>query len=166
MPPDEIPNMSKYLREHTKGEIIRRFLEGGQKFFGKVVQSYGYFKYLVIYPFLLAIAIIWFRGQAFRAIKSDPIQILFPVTYFVVYILLYSWYAPIVSGNRLFLSQFLPFMYIISVGLHAFLLSPHITIGRYSISSLVIVNSIILPVVIIDIYLVLTVRITSILGGS
>jgi hypothetical protein len=165
MPPDEIPSMSKYLREHTLQQITGRFVNGGLSVLNNMVHSYGYFKYIVIYSCLLIIAIIRYWRRASQAVTSNPTLCLFLVIYFAGYFLLYSWYAPIVDGNRLILGQFIPVMFTISVGLHTLLRSSRLMAGEHSVPTTVIYNSAILTVVIADIYLVLTERVGTMYGG-
>jgi hypothetical protein len=43
--------------------------------------------------------------------KTSVILLLFLVSYFAVYLALYTWYTPIVTGNRLVLELFLPAMF-------------------------------------------------------
>lgn len=166
MPAEEIPSLSKYLREHTKQEIVARFVNGGQSVINKVIHSYGYFKYGVIYLCLLLIAVLLSWRQVSQAILKDPFLYLFLLFYFVVYLLLYFWYAPIVDNNRLILAQFIPAMFTLSYGLHKLWRTAPIKIGGYETDRLTLLNAIILFVVLIDIYFVLTVRVGTIYGGS
>ena len=165
MPPEEIPSLSKYLREHTLQQIIGRFVDGGQRVRHSVEHSYGYFKYIVVYFCLLIIAFLCSWRRACQAVMSNPILCLFLALYFAGYILLYFWYAPIVSGNRLILAQFIPFMFTVSYGLHTLLISSRLKARGHSVYSLVIINLAILPIVISDIYLVLTERVVTMYGG-
>lgn len=117
MPPELIPSPSKYLREHSMQQIIRREVEG---FYELVMNlhnpdGYGYSKYCYIYSFafflFLALA---FEKIQIKTIAKYSIPALFCLAYFILYILLYAWYAPIASGDRFILSLFLPLMFILS----------------------------------------------------
>lgn len=165
MPAEQIPNMSKYLREHTLHQIIERFVDGGRQVLRNVVGSYGYFKYIVIYSCLLGVAIICSWRQVRQIVTSNPILCLFIVTYFVTFLMLYFWYARIVAGNRLVLAQFLPLMFTLSSGLHKLLLPFHVKVGKRSVSALEITDLIVLAVVIVDIYFVLMERVGTMYGG-
>jgi hypothetical protein len=165
MPPEEIPSMSRYLREHTLQQIIGRFVDGGKRVRNSVVHSYGYFKYIVVYLCLLIIALLRSWRRARQAVMSNPFLCLFLAIYFAGYILLYFWYAPIVEGNRLILAQFIPFMFTVSYGLHTLLISSRLKARGHSVDSLVISNLAILPIVIADIYFVLTERVVTMYGG-
>ncbi len=165
MPPEEIPSMSRYLREHTLQQIIGRFVDGGQRVRNSVVDSYGYFKYIVVYLCLLIIAFLRSWRRARQAVMSNPFLYLFLALYFTGYILLYFWYAPIVSSNRLILAQFIPFMFTVSYGLHTLLISSRLKARGQSVYSLAIINLAIFPIVITDIYFVLTERVGAMYGG-
>jgi 4-amino-4-deoxy-L-arabinose transferase-like glycosyltransferase len=166
MPPEGIPSMSKYLREHTLQQIIGRFVDGGQRVLYNVVHSYGYFKYIVVYLCLLIIAILRFWRRVRQAVMSNPILYLFLVIYFAGYLLLYFWYVPIAGGDRLILAQFIPLMFTVSNGLHTLLLSSRLKIRGHSVHTLVISNLAILLIVIADIYFVLTERVGTMYGGE
>ena len=165
MPPEEIPSMSRYLREHTLQQIIGRFVDGGHRVLNSVKYSYGYFKYIVVYLCLLIIASVRSWRRARKAVLSNPILYLFLAIYFAGYILLYFWYAPVVSDNRLILAQFIPFMFTVSYGLHMLLPSSRLKARGHSVYYLVIINLVILPIVITDIYFVLTERVVAMYGG-
>jgi len=72
--------------------------------------TYGYFKYALLYlGFVVLSAIAGFRQWS--KILTDYWAIaLFVVAYFLAYLLLYSWYVPIVDDVRLVLAQFVPLM--------------------------------------------------------
>jgi hypothetical protein len=165
MPPEEIPSMSKYLREHTLQQVGGRLVNGGLRVLNNVVRSYGYFKYIVIYLCLLAVAILRSRRRASQAVKSNPFLCLFLVVYLAGYFLLYSWYAPIADGNRLVLAQFIPLMFTISSVLHTLLRSSRLKARGHSVRTTVVCNLALLTVVIADIYLVLTERVGTMYGG-
>ena len=165
MPPEEIPSISKYLREHTPEQIARRFVDGAVTVLGNTLPSYGYFKYILIYVCLFCIAILWSWQRAKQAVISNPILSLFLVFYFASYLLLYAWYTPIAPGNRFVLALFIPLMFTISYGLQTLLRSTQIGAGGTSVGALLANNSAILVVVLVDIYFVLTERVGSMYGG-
>lgn len=165
MAPEEIPSMSKYLSEHSLQQIIDRFVDGGRIVLNNVLHSYGYIKYIVIYACLLLIAILWSWPRARQTVMSNPILCLFLAIYFGVYLLLYFWYAAINSGNRLILAQFIPLMFTLSYGLYTLLRSSQLNIKGRSVSTLAIINLAILPVVVTDIFFVLTERVGTMYGG-
>jgi hypothetical protein len=166
MPPDEIPSMSKYLHEHTLAQIGLRFVNGAQAVMDQVVHSYGYFKYIAFYTGLLLLTGVWQRKRTWKLIRTNLFVFLFAIIYFVAYFLLYFWYAPIVSGNRLILAQFIPLLFAISAGLHALLNGSQIKIGRLQMETLTAINLAILCILAGDIYFILTVRVGHMIGGT
>ena len=165
MPPDEIPSLRKYLREHTSEQIVNRFVAGGRTVFNNVINSYGYFKSIVLYSILLIAAMFWSWRQVLQALRANPLLYLFLVTYFVLYFLLCFWYAPIASGNRIILAQFLPLLFGLAYGFHGLLRSSTIKAGRYFIVPSTVTTAVILLIVVVDIYFVLTERVGTSYGG-
>ena len=167
MPPEEIPSMSKYIREHTLQHIVARFQYGKQLVLYNVMNnSYGYFKYVVIYFCLLIVAIVWHLTRKGQITVASPILCFFLPTYFVAYFLLYTWYAVIAEGNRLILAQFLPLMFVVSSGLHTVLRSSQVKIGRHPVNALTATNLIIFAIIIVDIYFIITGRVHTMFGGQ
>jgi hypothetical protein len=165
MAPEELPSMSRYLREHSLRQIINRFIDGAQTVLNNVIHSYGYFKYIVIYMCVLMAAILLSWQQARRAVMSNPFLCLFLALYFGGYLLLYFWYAAINSGNRLILAQFIPLMFTLSYGIVTLLRNSRLTTRRFSVDTLVIFNLGILFIVVMDIYFVLTEQVGTMYGG-
>jgi hypothetical protein len=119
MPPEEIPSLSKYLREHTVQQMVDRMLNGFRILHERQAESYGYYKYILLYlAFLLTLVIINGRHSIEMAVKY-PFLLLFCVSYFAVYLFGYAWYTPIASGTRFTLALFLPVMFTTSYGIHA-----------------------------------------------
>lgn len=110
MPEEDLPSFRKYWKDHTLSQIAARLVNGVTTVVKTAWSSYGYLKYAAIY-LLFALLFIaqharrvretLFRGRA-RAVSA------FVITYFLGYVLLYSWYTPIADGNRLTLALFLP----------------------------------------------------------
>ena len=165
MPPDEIPSLRKYLREHTSEQIVNRVVGGGRTVFSNVINSYGYFKYIVLYFILLVAAMFWSWRQVLQALRTNPLLYLFLVTYFVLYFILCFWYAPIASGNRIILAQFLPLLFSLAYGFHWLLRSSLIKVGKAFITPASVATGVMLLIVVVDIYLVLTERVGTIYGG-
>jgi hypothetical protein len=165
MPPEEIPSMSKYIREHTLQQIVARFQYGKQHVLYNVMNSYGYFKYIVIYFCLLIVAIVWHLARKGQIPVASPILLFFLPTYFGAYFLLYTWFAVITEGNRLILAQFLPLMFVISSGLHTVLRSSQVKIGRHPVNALTAINLIILAILTVDIYFIIIERVHTMYGG-
>lgn len=112
MPPDKIPSMRKYLREHSVGQITARFVQGADVLRTAITKSYGYAPFVLLY-FCLAVLLLCQNREHFMPllrIKGVAVLLFFLLSYFAAYLALYAWYTPIVSGNRLVLSLFLPAM--------------------------------------------------------
>lgn len=166
MPSEDIPSMGKYLQEHTTTQIITRFLRGGWDMFADAGTSYGYAKYVLLYLFICALAIYRFRDRAYLTVKENSFLSLFLVLYFAGYLTLYAWYYPIVKGNRLILSQFLPFMFTLAMGLSILLRTSYVRIKRYSILEINVVHLFLLLMLTVDIHYVLLDRVATMYGGN
>lgn len=166
MPPEEIPSLSKYLREHTISQIFSRFVNGSRMVMYEVTHSYGYFPYITFYLSLLLVVSLLFWKNTIELARKNLFLLLFALSYFVVYFLLYFWYAYINEGNRLILAQFIPLLFVISCGLHAFIYKMNIRIKSKPMNLLTLVNLVVFVVLCIDIYYILTYRVGEMLGGK
>jgi hypothetical protein len=166
LPPEEIPSMAKYLREHTPAQIAARLIEGGTKVITRAVRSYGYLDFVVIYAGLLGLACAARWRHAWGLIKENSVPLAFTLTYFLVYFLLYFWYAPIAYGDRLILAQFLPLVYALSVGIYAALQDSGVSIAGRTIRWLDLANLAILPFLISRVLWATTVGVYALTGGG
>jgi hypothetical protein len=166
MPAEKIPSMSHYLQDHTLHEISLRFLKGADEVIVNVVNSYGYFTYFIIFLIFLIFATIfdWIKHKNIP--KVDPSILIFLSAYFVLYFLLYSWYVPIASGNRFILAQFMPAMFVISIGLQEMIQMEKVKLFTRKFSGLFVIDVLVLIVMMVDIHLILTSRIIHMYGGS
>lgn len=166
MPPEEIPSVGKYLREHTPQQIIDRILNGLKRVHVVCRKSYGYYKYVLIY--LLSFLILVGLNSRYNAgwATQHLFTLLFSLSYFAVYLLGYAWYSPISSGNRHVLAQFLPFMFSVSYGISK-QPSIHISVPstnlRFMLSNLMHLS--VLFLLGFDTYFILTERIVTMYGG-
>ncbi|MFC2030356.1 hypothetical protein ACFLWA_06470 [Chloroflexota bacterium] len=166
MPPEQIPRLSKYLRDHTGKQIASRFVDGARRIWNNVVHSYGYFKYIAIYSSFLVVVAVCFWRRTLRGLAARPILYLFLLGYFASYLILYAWYAAIADGNRLVLAQFIPFMFVVSWGLTRLLQSARVRLGEHRTGVLVLFNLAVVVVISVDIYAVLVGRVGTMFGGS
>ena len=167
MPAEEIPSLAKYLREHSSRQIVERFLQGAILITDKAIQSYGYFKYFVIYALLLVLAMIRYNSQAIHLLRSHITLGFFLIAYFSAYFLLYAWYSAIsFGGNRLILAQFLPLMFTILVGIQELLVGKETTMGTLRINSLTLINLAVLLLLVVNIWVILTQTVGTMYGGS
>ncbi len=165
MPADQIPSMGKYLREHSMNQIALRLFNGGRTVISNLRHSFGYFNYIALYISLLFISgmIYWRKSRDF--LLKFPFQWLFILAYFGLYFLLYAWYVPITSGARLILSQLIPLLFIISVGLQALLGNSTIKLKGRSINLLALISLPITGAMIFTIYAIFVSRIGAMYGG-
>jgi len=114
-PPDQIPSMRKYLREHSAAQIAQRF---GNGFLEMITVSYNrlwYFKYGVLYG-LFALLMITTAWHSFLGlIHSRAAVFSFLLLYGVVYLAAVAFYQPI-SGTtlRMLLAHLAPFLFVVS----------------------------------------------------
>jgi hypothetical protein len=118
MPDSEIPSMAKYLREHSYIDITYRLLKYGKGVIKECLTSYGYQYFVLLYLFWICMAIKMRFKEFWKWARSYPWLLSFVGSYFATYFLLYAWYGPIELGNRLILSQFLPFCFVLFKGIH------------------------------------------------
>jgi hypothetical protein len=167
MPPEEIPSMRKYLREHTLNQIVERFLDGFEVTIRKAAKAYGYFRYFVIYTlFCISIAIAHYK-RTLEIFRKHFQLLLFNLMYFTVYIFLYAWYVPVSFGLRLTLAQFLPLMFALSYVIFR-LYSPRLY-TRYSDGRIGLNRAFValLAIVLVhDIYFVVAYNIVKTYGGE
>jgi hypothetical protein len=127
--------------------------------------SYGYFKYVVIYLAALVGLAMWQWKQTRLFLKGPPFRAIFSVALFISYFLMYAWYSPINAGNRFILGHFLPLMFALSLGLHSYELPRRWKVSGRTVDALTVVNLLVLGVLVVDIYLIMTQRISSMYGG-
>ncbi len=157
----------KILREHSIRQIVFRVVNGLRVVISKCARSYGYFKYVVIYfVFLLILVCIRLR-QSVQIALEYRFLVLFCLSYFLSYLMLYGWYAPIASGNRLILEQFIPFMFSICfvLGLGNFR-DICVRIGSKRVTLSVIFNRLVFCGILFEIYFVVSGRILAMYGGE
>lgn len=166
MPPEQIPSLEKYLREHTASDILDRFWRGLDKVIAVAKDSYGYFKYVVIY---LAIALFttFLNLRNSKIPKNQIFLLLFYSSYFIAYTLLYAWYTPIASGNRFTLALFLPLMFCLTAAINSNLSDHHqIRLADKQISWLYLFNLLVLGMILFELYPILTDRIVTTFAGT
>jgi hypothetical protein len=121
MPPEEIPTMSKYLREHNQEQILHRITNGSRKVIKSMRNAYGFLEYIEAYLVFLILAGLIYWRRAWQLFVADPVPFFFYLAYFGIYYLMYAWYVPIATGSRLVLAQVMPLLFVVSLGLHALL---------------------------------------------
>ncbi len=165
MPADQIPSLSKYLREHTRSEIVERVQQGAVSLVKSMSGSYGYFKYLAVYVGMLVAAALWQRLLARQLIAMNALRLGFVSAYVIVYFLLYAWFGRISDGNRLMLAQCLPLFYLCATGTNALLRRAQLSFGKRGIAALTVSQLAMLGVIVVDIFIILTGRVRTMVGG-
>lgn len=119
MPAEEIPSLTKYLKEHSINDIVKRFVHGAIRVHKNVCSGSGQFGLclhagigVAILIFGLCLRVTGARGS----LTKEDIQIwLFALLFVLSYMLMYMWYAAIASGPRFILALLIPLFW--SVGL-------------------------------------------------
>ncbi|GJM40738.1 MAG: hypothetical protein DHS20C20_10200 [Ardenticatenaceae bacterium] len=169
MPPEEIPSAAKYFREHSLAEVKERFTDGFESMYESMNESYGYLKHFILF-FSLVLGLFLFFPQRGKVIfQKYAYPILFSSSFFVIYVLLYAWYMPIASGNRLVLGIFSSLLFIFAIVIYRLFDNQlEIKIGNNPkriahIGNLF--NWVLGIILLIDGYIILTDRISSVFGG-
>jgi hypothetical protein len=114
-PPDRLPSMRKYLREHTAAQIAARFANG---FAEMVTVSYTrlwYFKFTLMYALFGLMLVIKGWQPLVTLARTQPSVVVFMVLYGLVYLAAVAFYQPI-SGTslRMLLAHLAPFLFVVS----------------------------------------------------
>lgn len=115
LPPDQLPSMARYWREHSVGQIAARLLDGLRDMVVVTYQRFWIAKYLVLYMALaMAVALSARRAVSDLVLRHLPLA-LFLVAYAGAYTLAIAFYKPI-SGTttRMFLAHVAPLLFTVS----------------------------------------------------
>ena len=169
IPPDEIPSAAKYFREHTTAQLFQRMFDGFLVILITTTNSYGYLTYFCLLSgVVFAVALITHQ-QTRHLIRTHACVSLFVISFFCVYLLLYAWYWPISSGNRFVLALFSPLMFTLAYLLfRLFDQQLALKISRHSQTQVnlgQLLNWIMFVVLLVDGYIILTVRVGAVYGG-
>ena len=125
MPDEEIPSLSKYLREHTTDDIIERFRNGAAALLRSGCHnsnySFGYCSQVGLSLLILALGLpLLFKGIRRRKGNKNMHIVWYVLLFFLLYALSFVWYAPIIgSGHRAILSLGIPLLWTIGLVAHA-----------------------------------------------
>jgi hypothetical protein len=165
LPTDSLPSASRYLREHTVGDIVHRVQDGLSVLFGRSVQVYGYWKYMLFYGLLALAAALAAPRRTATLLRDHRFTAVFAAGYLVGYTLLYAWYVPIAQGNRLLLAIFLPFVTV--AGLILYRLGVGIEEGEmHRARWFVAAHAILIAALILELPDILLRRVASVYGGG
>lgn len=113
LPDEQIPNMQKYIKEHTFQQMIDRFAAGAKSQYKNMVDPYSFFNYPLIYSILLVIAITINFRKSLTFAQKYIYQILFFVLFIGTNLVLYAWYSPIANhfDARFLYGLYIPYLY-------------------------------------------------------
>lgn len=166
VPPDQIPSAANYLKTHTTEQIVDRIVTGVVDLNGIIARSYGFYPPLIIYVIFIGLMLIWRWRVCWRLFQRRPAPALALAAMFVGYFVLSAWYTQIISGNRIVLSLYLPFIFTLGVLSTMLARGKKLQIGAWRLPVLPLFNIAITCYLIIDIYLISTNRILRVYGGS
>ncbi len=115
LPQDEIPSLSKYLREHTLMDIVDRFAYGFGVQLHYASNTYNGIHFPMIYLIIIILVGIQNVGFVWGKIVDYKFLLAFVLLFLMAYITLFSWYEPIAGGPRFLYGLFVPFAYSIYV---------------------------------------------------
>jgi hypothetical protein len=116
MPASELPSATRYLREHSFGQIAGRIGSGFEDMGRKSAQMYEYLPYLLLYLAALSIVLITRRAIVARMIRWNLPLVAFLIVYALVYLFAIAFYYP-TSGTgtaRFLLAHLAPLFFVIS----------------------------------------------------
>ncbi|HET6372121.1 MAG TPA: hypothetical protein VFG76_02360 [Candidatus Polarisedimenticolia bacterium] len=167
MPPEEIPSMTRYVREHTVAQMAQRVAAGVKRMHVDAKKSFGYYKYLLLYAAgAVMLAAFNLRSVAEFARRNAGV-VLFSCAYLAGYVFLYTWISAVHAGlNRITLQQFLPLLFTLACVIHSDLMErPSIQLGGRRLLARDAFNFVVLVVLLIDIAQVVTGRGLTMQGG-
>lgn len=169
MPSEEIPSASKYFQEHSAAQILERFFSGFLVILITTTHSYGYLTYLCLLAGVVLTLALVNRQRTMAIIRKYPFVTLFVSGFFGAYSLLYAWYWPISSGNRFILALFSPVMFTLAFVMYQlFEKQLSLKISRHSEKSInlgQLLNWTMFAILLVDGYIILTVRVGTLYGG-
>lgn len=115
LPPEQLPSMRKYGREHSVAQIARRIINGSLDLATQNALVIGYYKF-VLALLIAGLLLAWRHGARMHEVLStNPGAAAFCILFFAGYFFLYAWYDRIINDSRFVLSIFLPFVFAASV---------------------------------------------------
>ena len=120
MPPDQIPSMGKYLRDHTPQQIYRRFINGFQSESAVLRKPYGRFNFPAIYSFVLLVFCLYNIRLSLKLSRRYIFLLVFALAYFGGYMVMFAWFAPIANFfvGRFVYGLYLPYLFCLFVALN------------------------------------------------
>ena len=175
LPPEELPGLEKYLREHTLQQVIERFVNGANKLvsYGCLYRDstlrYDYCGQvaagLVMFAFGLPLVL---RRFAFQQIIEIGQSYFFAIVLFLTYVPAALRYAAITGPDpRFVMALIVPFFWILGLLTHSARLQEHrITYGRTSVRTVHPVYGLFSLALVIEICLLVAFRAGVLRGGN
>ena len=174
LPPEDIPGMEKYLREHTWQDILDRLRNG----FDTLLQRsctvdnsrprFGYCSQVAAGLVLIALSLpLLFRRHSSREILDSGHIIFFIVATLVVYSLGAAWYIPIAGpSTRFLLVLAVPFFWTLGLVAHSRAVQQlRLKVGHASIKLSALLIGLLSLSLVNEIWQVLTLRAAAVYGG-
>lgn len=137
LPPDQLPSMGRYWREHSIAQIAARLADGLRDIVVVTYQRFWIAKFLVAY-LAFAVALLLSARRAARDLIAAHLPLaLFLTAYAVAYVLAIAFYKPI-SGTttRMFLAHVAPLLFTLSaLGAHPPFRDVQWRVGRLTLSA-------------------------------
>ena len=177
MPDEEIPSLSKYLREHTADDIIERFRNGAAALLRSGCHSsysFGYCSQVGLSLLILALGLPpLFKGIRRRKSEHNMHIVWYVLLFFLLYVLSFIWYMPIIGwgGSRTILSLAIPLLWTVGLVVHVPQIQSMIfqeSMKAFSIiyKALPIVYLLLTMTLLYEIYQVITLRAETAYSGS
>ena len=175
LPPEEIPTLQKYLREHTMRQIVGRFADGAQAILshGCVIRDSDYhFSYcsqvaagLVMLAFSLPVLLRRFSSRQMLEVGHI---IFFVLALFLVTVMGAFWFSAITeAGPRFILTLIVPFFWLLGLVVHADPVQQHrLRFGEVSVNTFQLVYGLLSLALALEIYLLAAGRAATLHGGS
>lgn len=126
MPDEEIPSLTKYLKENTSAQILQRFVKGAARMYNNACGSadgpsqFGLCIHVGIGA-LIILSCVYSKllDVRFRPNSMDVQTFLFVASLFLAYSLAFMWFASISSGPRFMLMLLIPLFWSVGLALEA-----------------------------------------------
>jgi hypothetical protein len=111
LPPDQIPSLRNYLRQHTLAQIEQRFFTGLSEQIDNVLSPFSVTNYQLSYLVILCLVFLADLRNSLRLVGSHPYRVAFSLLYFLGYLAAFAWYSPIAPERRFLYGLYIPFMF-------------------------------------------------------
>jgi hypothetical protein len=161
MPPEELPSLKNYLRDHSWRQIWDRLWIGLTSQVRNLITLYSRYNYLMLYSAALLIGFFSQVNKSKKLLLQYSGVLIFSLAYLVVNILLFSWIEAIAGGGdeRFTYTLFIPIMFSLFAALTKTTeINDMISIGKFSIKTsnlAVLANAIILSLISFEVLFVI-----------